>query len=79
MKEMYQNQTNIFEGLAILANVLQLANYEQNVVQTSNDEIMHELQKQNKEYLNEIKDMLKKIDKRLENLEIERLKNVQQK
>lgn len=79
MKEMYQNQTNIFEGLAILANVLQLANYEQNVVQTSNDEIMQELQRQNKEYLNEIKDMLKKIDKRLENLEIERLKNVQQK
>lgn len=76
---MYQNQTNIFEGLAILANVLQLANYEQNVVQTSNDEIMQELQRQNKEYLNEIKDMLKKIDKRLENLEIERLKNVQQK
>ena len=76
---MYQNQKNIFEGLAILANVLQLANYEQNVVQTSNDEIMQELQRQNKEYLNEIKDMLKKIDKRLENLEIERLKNVQQK
>lgn len=70
---MYQNQMDIFERLAILANVLQLANYEQNVVQTSNDDLMKELQKQNIEYLEEIKQLLKNIDKRIENLE--RLKN----
>lgn len=66
---MYQNQMDIFERLAILANVLQLANYEQNVVQTSNDDLMKELQKQNIEYLEEIKQLLKNIDKRIENLE----------
>lgn len=60
---------DIFERLAILANVLQLANYEQNVVQTSNDDLMKELQKQNIEYLEEIKQLLKNIDKRIENLE----------
>lgn len=70
---MYQNQMNIFERLAILANVLQLANYEQNVAQTSNDDLMKELQKQNREYLEEIKELLKNIDKRIEKLE--RLKN----
>lgn len=73
MKKMYQNQMNIFERLAILANVLQLANYEQNVAQTSNDDLMKELQKQNREYLEEIKELLKNIDKRIEKLE--RLKN----
>lgn len=66
---MYQNQMDIFERLAILANVLQLANYEQNVVQTSNDDLMKELQKQNREYLEEIKELLKNIDKRIEKLE----------
>lgn len=60
---------DIFERLAILANVLQLANYEQNVVQTSNDDLMKELQKQNREYLEEIKELLKNIDKRIEKLE----------
>lgn len=63
------NSMNIFERLAILANVLQLANYEQNVVQTSNDDLMKELHKQNKEFLEEIKEMLKSIDERLERLE----------
>lgn len=37
--------------LGILANVLQIANYQENVTQTSNDELMKMLHKQNQEYL----------------------------
>lgn len=54
-------QMNIFERLSVLANVLQLANYEQNIQQTSNDDLMKELQRQNTEYLTEIKKMLSDI------------------
>lgn len=60
---------NFFDRLAILSNILQIANYEQNITQTSNDDIMQELQKQNKEYLEEIKYMLKGIENRLERIE----------
>ena len=54
------------ENLAILANILQLYNYADNVQQTSNDIILHELQKQNKVYLEEI---LKRLE-RLENAQL---------
>lgn len=60
---------NFFERLAILSDILQIANYEQNIAQTSNADIMQELQKQNKEYLEEIKHMLKSIENRIERIE----------
>ena len=63
---------NIFEKLAILADVLQIANYEQNVLQTTNDDIMKEIQRQNNDFLEDIKDMLKRMDTRLERLENDR-------
>lgn len=60
---------NFFERLAILSDILQIANYEQNITQTSNADIMKELQKQNKEYLEEIKYILKSIENRIERIE----------
>ena len=49
----------------MLANVLQIANFIMNVKETSNDEIMKMLEKQNREYLDEI---LARLDKFEENL-----------
>ena len=60
---------NFFDRLAILSDILQIANYEQNIAQTTNDDIMQELQQQNKNYLEEIKYMLKGIENRLESIE----------
>lgn len=53
------------ERLTMLANVLQIANFIMNVKETSNDEIMKMLEKQNREYLDEI---LARLDKFEENL-----------
>lgn len=53
------------ERLAILANVLQIANFIMNVKETSNDEIMKMLEKQNREYLDEILARLDKFEEKL--------------
>ena len=45
---------DILDTLAILSTVLQLRNYQAELQSADNDDIMHELQKQNKEYLEEI-------------------------
>lgn len=42
------------DTLAVLANVFQVLNYMENIEQSSNDKIMEELQRQNKEYLETI-------------------------
>ena len=52
--------------LALLANIVQIFNYMENMQQTSNDRIMLELQKQNEIYLEEI---LKRLE-RLENVQL---------
>lgn len=56
---------NLFntEQLALIADIMQIANYVENLQQTSNDRILQELEKQNKVYLEEI---LKRLE-RLEN------------
>ena len=46
-----------------LANILQIFNYIENAKQTSNDRIMSELQKQDREYFDKI---ILKLDKILE-------------
>lgn len=53
------------ERLAILANVLQIANFIMNVKEISNDEIMKMLEKQNREYLDEILARLDKFEEKL--------------
>lgn len=59
---------NFFDDnqLALLANIVQIFNYMENMQQTSNDRIMLELQKQNEVYLEEI---LKRLE-RLENVQL---------
>ena len=50
------------EQLALLANVVQIFNYMENMQQTSNDRIMLELQRQNKVYLDEILQRLERLE-----------------
>lgn len=59
---------NVFdaEQLALVANIMQVANYVENLQQTSNDRILQELERQNKVYLEEI---LKRLE-RLENAHV---------
>ena len=47
---------NLFntEQLALIADIMQVANYVENLQQTSNDRILQELERQNKVYLEEI-------------------------
>lgn len=60
---------NNLENLEIIANILQVANYFENIQQTSNDEIMKALEKQNKEYLEIAIKQNNEIIERLERLE----------
>lgn len=59
---------NLFntEQLALIADIMQIANYVENLQQTSNDRILQELERQNKVYLEEI---LKRLE-RLENAQV---------
>ena len=50
------------EQLALLANIVQIFNYMENLQQTSNDTIMLELQRQNKVYLDEILNRLERLE-----------------
>ena len=56
---------NVFENLEVLANVLQVLNYFENINQTSNDVILKELDKQNETYLKQILIELKELNKHL--------------
>lgn len=60
---------NFLENLEIIANILQVVNYLENVQQTSNDEIMKALERQNREYLETAIKQNKEIIERLERLE----------
>ena len=60
------------DGLNFYANVLQIASYQELLNQANNDDIMTELQHQNKAYLEEIIKNQAEIIKRLERLENER-------
>lgn len=57
------------DGLNFYANILQIASYQELLNQANNDDIMTELDKQNKEYLEEIIKNQKEIIRRLERLE----------
>lgn len=56
------------EQLALLANIVQIFNYVENMQQTSNDRIMLELQRQNKVYLETSIKQNREILERLEQL-----------
>ena len=48
------NNDRLFDLLTILSLILQLQVYDEQKVQANNDDIMHELQKQNESYLEQI-------------------------
>lgn len=49
-------QLSWLDLLAVLSMILQVESYEQNLKQTSNDDLLNELQKQDQEYLDKILD-----------------------
>lgn len=65
---MANNQIDILENLGILANILQVANYSENLKQTSNDELMKRLEAQDNIYLKTIVAQNNKIIELLEDL-----------
>lgn len=64
----------MLENLNTFANLVQIASYQELLVQANNDDLMEELQHQNKAYLEQILNMQKEILTRLERLENERFR-----
>ncbi len=62
-------QWSFIDMLTVLDTMLQIADFQMNLEQTSNDEIMDELQKQNKSYLETIIDKQNKILKMLSEIQ----------
>lgn len=59
----------MLENLNTFANLVQIASYRELLEQANNDDLMEELQHQNKAYLEQILNMQKEILTRLERLE----------
>lgn len=59
------SQCSFFEMLTLFDTFLQMADFQMNIQQSSNDDIMHELNKQNTDYLEKIisnqEEILKKL------------------
>lgn len=54
-------QLSWLDLLNVLSMILQVESYEQNLKQTSNDDLLNELQKQDQKYLDKILDNQNKI------------------
>lgn len=67
-----QNELNSIDKLALLSNILQIVNTYLNVKQSSNDEIMRELDKQNNVFFKTIISKLEKIENKLNEIENDR-------
>jgi len=59
----------MLKNLNTFANLVQIASYQELLEQANNDDLMEELQHQNKAYLEQILNMQKEILTRLERLE----------
>lgn len=64
-----QNELNSIDKLALLSDILQIINTYLNVKQSSNDEIMRELDKQNNVFFKTIISQLEKIENKLNEIE----------
>lgn len=64
-----QNELNGTDKLALLSDILQIVNTYLNVKQSSNDEIMRELDKQNNVFFKIIISKLEKIENKLNEIE----------
>lgn len=63
---MNKNDIDSFFILNVIANILQIANYNMNVKEVSNDNIMKMLEIQNQKYLDIIKKDIKDIKDKME-------------
>lgn len=63
-----QNELNSIDKLALLSDILQIINTYLNVKQSSNDEIMRELDKQNNVFFKTIISKLEKIENKLNDI-----------
>lgn len=68
-EEQAKMQQDILTKLSLIADILQISNYQLNVTQVSNDDLMKTLNNQNQDYLELIIEQNKEILKRLERLE----------
>ena len=62
------NNLDFLDVLTILSVMLQIMGYQNDMSQSSNDDLMKELQRQNKEYLDKIIENQNKILKKLADL-----------
>lgn len=62
------NNRSFSSSLSAFGDVLGIANYIMNMNQTDNDELMKELQKQDKEFLINIVESQKRIEEKLDRL-----------
>ena len=62
------NGFEFLDLLTILSLVLQIMGYQNDISQSSNDDLMRELQRQNKEYLDKILETQKEILEKLAKL-----------
>ena len=62
------NDLNILDVLAIVSVILQIKGYQNDMSQSSNDDLMRELQKQDRTYLEKIIEMQEEILQRLAEL-----------
>lgn len=58
---MNREDINIFVILSLMADILQIANYDMNLREASNNAIAESLQRQNQEYLEIIKTDIKQL------------------
>lgn len=58
----------MLENLNTFANLVQIASYQELLEQANNDDLMHELQHQNKQYLEKILQLQIEILERLKNV-----------
>ena len=62
------NNLDLLDVLTILSVVLQIMGYQNDISQSSNDDLMRELQRQNKAYLDKILETQKEILEKLAKL-----------
>ena len=65
---MQNNNYSFLDALTIMSVMLQVVGYQNDITQSSNDDIMRELQKQNKAYFEKIIETQNLILKRLADL-----------
>lgn len=69
---MDNKQIDILDVINLISFAIGVVNYKENLEQSSNDDIMKKLDEQTKEVLGDIHEQLKKINERIDSLEMSR-------